>query len=168
MKISLSISSALAAVLAASALFVAGCSTVSSRIKENPAAFQSLSPSDQALIQQGRIRGGMSQEAVYLAWGRPDQKASGMMHNTATETWVYLITRTLPPYYYGWGGFYGGYAGNLVYYGRHGHHIFYGAYYAPFYDPFYYPFNETITQPQKTVSFQHGKVVAFQYLAPAY
>ena len=154
-----------AAVLAASALVISGCSTVSSRIEENRAGFEHLSSADQALVQQGKIRGGMSQDAVYFAWGRPQQKAVGEVHGTPTETWVYLIARTVPTYGYG-AGFYGGFYGPVGYYGRHGGRRYYGAIYDPFYDPFYYPFRETITQPVKTVSFQRGKVIAFQYLAP--
>ena len=163
MKRRLSLTRVFAAVLAVSALVIVGCSTVSSRIEENRAGFAQLSSSDQGLVQQGKIRGGMSQEAVFFAWGRPEQKAVGEVHGVPTETWVYLIARTVPSYGYG-GGFYG----PVGYYGRHGGRRFYGAIYDPFYDPFYYPFSQTITQPVKTVSFQRGKVIAFQYLSPAY
>ncbi|MGH7935752.1 MAG: hypothetical protein ACREF8_01940, partial [Chthoniobacterales bacterium] len=118
--------------MAVSALFLSGCSTINSRIEENRAVYEHLSPKDQALVTQGRIRGGMSQDAVYLAWGRPQQKAVGVMHNVPTETWVYTISTTLPGYGYGGfygpsfygGGFYGGFAGPIGYYGRHGGHRF--------------------------------------------
>lgn len=165
MKIRPSLSSVLTACLAASAFVLTSCSTVSSRIDENRAGFEQLPPADQALVQQGKIRGGMSQQAVYFAWGRPQQKAVGEIHGVPTETWVYLIATTVPNYYDA--GFYGGFYGHVGYYGRHGGRRFYGAIYDPFYDPFYYPFAETVTQPVKTVSFQGGKVIAFQYLSPA-
>ncbi len=167
MKRQTSLSWVLLAGLAASALFLSGCSTVSSRIEENRAGFERLSPNDQALVTQGKIRGGMSQDAVYFAWGRPQQRAVGEVHGVSTETWVYLISTTVPTYGYA-GGFYGGFAGPVGYYGRHGGRRYYGAIYDPFYDPFYYPFPQTITQPVKTVSFQRGRVIAFQYLAPNY
>jgi hypothetical protein len=175
MKIRPSLTGALLACVATGALFVSGCSTVSSRIENNRAAFEQLSSSDRALVTAGRIRGGMSEEAVYIAWGAPQQKATGAVHNTPTETWVYTITTTLPGYGYGGlygpgfygGGFYGGFAGHLGYYGRHGGRRFYGFYSDPFFDPFYYPFPETISQPVKTVSFQRGRVVAYQYLLPS-
>jgi hypothetical protein len=162
--------------MAVGAFFFSGCSTISSRIDENRATFEHLSQRDQALVREGRIRGGMSQEAVYLAWGRPQQKAVGAIHNVPTETWVYTIATTVPGYGYGGfygsgfygGGFYGGFAGPIGYYGRHRGHRFYGEYFDPFYDPFYYPFSPTITQPEKTVSFQRGRVIAFQFLAPTY
>lgn len=165
---------ALVACVAVGAFLVSGCSTINSRIEDNRAAFEQLSPSDRALVSEGRIRGGMSEQAVYIAWGSPQQRAAGAIHNTPTETWVYTITTTLPGYGYGGlygpgflgGGFYGGFAGPIGYYGRHGGRRFYGAIYSPFYDPFYYPFAETISQPVKTVSFQRGRVIAFQYLLP--
>ena len=88
--------------LAACALLLSGCSTVRSRIEENQAGFARLSQSDQALVTQGKIRGGMSQDAVFFAWGRPQQKAVGEIHGVPTETWVYLIATTVPSYGYGW------------------------------------------------------------------
>jgi uncharacterized protein YceK len=55
--------------MAASALTLAGCSTVQTRISGHPEIYQSLSTSDQALVSQGKIRTGMSPNAVWLAWG---------------------------------------------------------------------------------------------------
>ena len=80
---------ALFACIATGALLLAGCSTVSSRIEGNRAAFDQLAPKDQALVSQGRIAPGMSQQAVYMAWGQPQQKAIGMVREIATESWVY-------------------------------------------------------------------------------
>src|SRR5436190_17811037 len=80
--------------VAASTLILAGCSTVESRISDHPEIYGSLSPSDQALVQQGRIRAGMSQDAVWLAWGSPEQKYAGAMRGRQTETWVYVTYET--------------------------------------------------------------------------
>lgn len=162
-------SSALLACIATGALFLSGCSTVSSRIEANQAAFSQLPPNQQALVREGKISGGMSQEAVFMAWGQPQQKATGMVHGNATETWVYTASTAAYGPYYG-PGWYGGwgFAGRVAFVGhRHGHR-FYAAYYDPFWDPFYYPFPATISYPVKTVSFQNGRVVAFQYLTPGY
>ncbi len=161
---------ALLACIATGALVLSGCSTVSSRINADQATFSQLSPQQQALVSQGKISGGMSQQAVYIAWGQPQQKAVGMVRGNATETWVYtLSTGAYGPYGYGGLGFgYGGwgYAGPIGFYGRHGRYRYYGAFVDPFWDPYYYPFAPTVTYPVKTVSFQRGRVVAFQYLAP--
>jgi hypothetical protein len=161
---------ALLACIAAGALFLASCSTVSTRIDANRAAFDQLSPADRALVSQGKIRSGMSQQAVYIAWGQPQQKATGMVHNTATETWVYTVsTAAYGPYYGpGWYGGWGGFSGNVAFVGRrHGRRVF-ASFADPFWDPFYYPFPATVQYPVKTVSFQNGRVMAFQFFTPGY
>lgn len=64
--------------------------------------YHGLSARDQAFVNQGQIRTGMSKDAVWLAWGNPDQKVPGPRPNS--ETWVYLRYATAPsygPYYYG-------------------------------------------------------------------
>src|SRR5438477_13076030 len=76
---------ALALAISAGALIFAGCSTTESRIKEHPEIFQSLSANDQALVSRGQIRTGMSQDAVWLAWGTADQRIAGAMRGQRTE-----------------------------------------------------------------------------------
>jgi len=100
--------------------------------------YQRLSPTDQALVNQGQIRRGMTVDAVWLAWGNPEQKIPGDMHGGSGETWVYLRYATPPsygaPYYYG-----------------------------PFdwsYIPPKFPY------PGKAVTFSNGRVVFFRYLRP--
>ena len=162
-------SRALTLVLSASAIVLTSCSTTESRISENAGLFHSLSPSDQALVSQGKIRAGMSQNAVWLAWGSPEQKAEGNMRGRATETWIYVQSTTAPygaynyPYY-GYGGFgYGGFGyGGVIRSHYHGRFVFFGD---PFYDPFFYSyFPPTISYPYKTVTFANGRVMSFQYL----
>ncbi|CAN5354992.1 hypothetical protein BH20VER3_BH20VER3_11110 [soil metagenome] len=161
---------ALLACIATGALVLSGCSTIGSRIDENRAAFEQLPPKERALVSQGQISGGMSQQAVYIAWGQPQQKASGIVRGAPTETWVYTLTTAAygPGGYgglgYGYGGW--GYSGRIGFYGRHGRYRYYGSFIDPFWDPFYYPFPATVSYPVKTVSFQRGRVVAFQLLRP--
>ena len=75
-------------------------------------------------------------DAVWLAWGTPDQKIPGGRPNS--ETWVYLRYETPPsygvPYYYG-----------------------------PF-DWSYIP--PKFVYPSKGVTFSNGSVVFFRYLTP--
>ena len=149
---------------ACSALFLTSCATTESRISQHPEMYQRLSPSDQALVQQGKIRNGMSQDAVYLAWGGPDQRATGSVHGRPAETWIYTGTSHYP-YPYGWGpGYYGGVYG----FGFVGHHRHGGGFhrfgYDPFYDPFFYTYRPSVSYPERTVSFQNGRVVAYQFL----
>ena len=159
----------------ASALILSGCSTVETRINENPQLFQSLSPNDQALVSRGQIRTGMSQDAVWLAWGRADERVAGAMRGNQTDTWIYTTTTSYPygyggygPYWgpygrWGWGGGFGSVA---VFHSRHGRRFaFFGD---PFYDPFFYSYIPTVTYPYKTVTFVNGRAVSFQYLVAPY
>jgi hypothetical protein len=162
--------SALWSLIATGALFFSACSTVETRIDKNRTAFDQLPPKEKGLVSQGHIAVGMSQMAVYLAWGQPQQKAGGVVRNTPTESWVYTVTTAAyGPYGYG-PGWYGGwgYGGPVGYLGFHHGHRFYGAFAYPWWDPYYYPFTATIQYPQKIVSFQNGRVVAFQFLSPGY
>ena len=167
---------ALCACIATGTLVLAGCSTVGSRIEANRTSFDQLSSKDRALVSQGNIGPGMSQQAVYMAWGQPQQKATGIVHGHSVETWVYTYLTSAYPGYgyggygpYGYGGFgYGlGFAGPVGFYGRRGGHRFYGASIYPYWNPYYYPFPATVSYPVKTVSFERGRVVAFQYLVPS-
>ncbi|HYJ06130.1 MAG TPA: hypothetical protein VEX43_13415, partial [Chthoniobacterales bacterium] len=155
---------------ACSALFLTGCVTTETRISQHPEMFQRLSPGDQALVREGKIRNGMSREGVYLAWGGPDQKTTSSVHGRPAETWVYTgISRY--PYPYGWGpGYYGRGFYGYGYVNRHRHGGYrrgpYRLGYDPFYDPFYSVHRPAVSYPERTVSFQNGRVVAFQFLHP--
>ena len=168
------ISKALILSLACVGLCLTSCETTENRISEHQDMFNTLSPRDQALVRQGQIRSGMSMNAVWLAWGSPEQKTAGEMRSRPTETWIYVENRSAPygsAYYpfYGYGPrFYGGFGG--VGFVRTHHHgrsfVFFGD---PFYDPFYYSYiPPTITVPYRTVTFVSGRVVSFQYLTPPY
>jgi hypothetical protein len=164
---------ALALAISAGALIFAGCSTTESRINEHPEIFQSLSANDQALVSRGQIRTGMSQDAVWLAWGSADQKVAGAMRGRTTETWVYTTTAAYPYGGYGYGGFgypygpyWGGFGGAAVFRAHSGRRfVFFGD---PFYDPFYYSYIPTVTYPYKVVTFSNGRAVSFQYLVAPY
>jgi len=122
--------------LAVALLLFTGCGTPGTRISQHPEVYQRLSPRDQSLVSQGHIRLGMTMDAVWLAWGTPEQKVPGYGRGRPTETWVYLRYETPPsygvPYYYG-----------------------------PFdwsYIPPKFPY------PSKGVTFADGRVVYFQHL----
>jgi len=151
---------ALTLIVAFSALFLSGCATIDYRISQHPEIFQNLSPSDQALVRQGRIREGMTQDAVWLAWGSPEQKGFGRMKGHPTETWIYraYYNDYYGPYPYGY-GYYG--AVGVI---RHHHRVV--TVYDPFYDPFFYPRFAPVSYPYKTVTFENGRVVGYQGLTP--
>ena len=138
--------------IAAVVLILTSCSTPQTRISDHPDLYQSLSSRDQALVNQGQIRYGMSRNAVWLAWGSPDLKVIGNMRGHSTETWVYVYYATYPYYYY---PYYGPYGPGFGFFGD------------PFYDPFYYSLiPPSIPYPNKTVTFSNSRVMSFQYLEP--
>ncbi len=155
------------------ALFLfASCSTPETRISERPDVYRSLASTDQALVSQGKIREGMSRDAVYIAWGAPNQRAEGRKRGNAVETWIYFNT-TSGGYYsggFGYGGYgygyglgLGGYGGTYLHqhrFGRLHSHV----YYDPFYDPFFWRQNTIVSYPERTVSLQGGRVIAYQFL----
>lgn len=153
---------------ACGALLLGGCVTTQTRIANHPEMFNSLSPRDQALVSRGEIRIGMPQNAVWLAWGSPEDKVGGNMRGGQSETWIYLNYTT--SYAYGFGYPYGygfgfGHGPALHAYG--GHHFAYFGH--PFYDPFYYSYiPPRFPYPYRTVTFVNGRVVSFQYLVPPY
>jgi hypothetical protein len=124
--------------IAAGTLTFTGCATTEARISQHPEIYQRLSSRDQALVSQGQIGPGMTKDAVWLAWGTPDQKIPDNMGGRPTETWVYLRYETPPSY----GGPY---------------------YYGPF-DWSYIP--PRFVYPSKGVTFSNGRVVFFRYLTP--
>ena len=144
--------------------FLAGCSTVDSRIQGNPQTFASLSPADQALVRRGGIREGMSRAAVYLAWGRPDRMKYGSRAGVPFEAWIYTTTRTeiAPGYYPAFYGFgYGRFGWSRRFYGPRG---FYGYGYG------YYPFNPYLDSdlidyeiPYKTAFFERDLCTGWEY-----
>lgn len=127
------------------ALTLTSCSTPQTRISERPDFYQSLSHRDQALVNQGQIRIGMSRTAVWLAWGSPDRRIVGNMGGGPTETWLYINYATYYPPDGAWGPW--GYFGD------------------PIYDPFYYSYIPSIPYPAKVVTFARGRVASFQYVA---
>jgi hypothetical protein len=160
---------ALTLCLSASALILfSGCSTTETRISDHPEIFQSLSPRDQELVKVGKIREGMSQDAVWIAWGTPDQKGTGVARGRAVETWIYNeYTHANAPYPYPYGPYgYGGYYGGRIAFHHHGRHRF-AIIGDPFYDPFFYSYiPPRVAYPSKTVTFQNGRVVSIQVLTP--
>ncbi len=140
--------------------FLAGCSTVDSRIQGNPQTFAALSPADQDLVRRGAIREGMPRAAVFLAWGRPDRVRYGSRAGIPFEVWIYTTTRSeiVPGYYPSFSGFgYYRYGWNRPFYGHHG---FYG-----------YPFSPYLSDdivsyeiPYKTAFFERGLCTGWEYI----
>ena len=152
------------------ALLLGGCETTQDRIAQRPEAYNALSARDRDLVQRGQIREGMSRDAVYIAWGAPNQRGPGRHRGSSTESWIYFNTAAgdyyPPPFAYGYGGLYGGFGGFGGSYlhrhrsGRLHRHV----YYDPFYDPWFYRRTSVVSYPERIVSFQNGRVISWQYL----
>lgn len=78
-------------VLLAGALVLVGCktSTVETRRTERSTAYNALPPDQRALVDQGQIKVGMSEDAVYIAWGKAAQVVSSEDQKGRTTTWLY-------------------------------------------------------------------------------
>ena len=164
----LNFSRALTVSAALAVLFFAGCATIETRISEHPEIYNELSPRDQALVRQGRIREGMTMDAVWVAWGSPEQKALAVgtedrrrrgfivliTMNTIRIT-ADMVTVTVPRFRW-----------RRSFCGRTSWTSAFVAIYDPFYDPFFYPRFRQVSYPYKTVTFSNGRVVAFQQYTP--
>jgi hypothetical protein len=138
--------------------FLAGCSTVENRIQSNPQVYGLLTPADQLLIRQGRIREGLPKAAVYLAWGSPDRIRSGVRLDQTFEAWTYTTLRSefVPyPAYNGFGYFRGGLW-------RQNHFFYSFGPYPYSFDP--YPGVVSYEVPYKTVFFEGGRCTGWEYL----
>jgi hypothetical protein len=73
----------------AGSVFLAGCQTIDSRIKEKPEVFAQVDKATQDKIKQGVIDLGYSEDMVYLALGAPDQKRESVSPAGKATTWIY-------------------------------------------------------------------------------
>ncbi|HTD85206.1 MAG TPA: hypothetical protein VK850_01390 [Candidatus Binatia bacterium] len=141
-----------AALLLLAALFLAGCaSTIEDRRKEHFAAYTAMPPEMQALVDQRQIKVGMPKDAVYIAWGKPEQVIQGESEQGRTETWIYYGS-TLRPYQYwnygAWGPYYRGWYYNSP---------------LPYVETDYYP----ASYPKAEVTFQNDRVATWRHLPHA-
>lgn len=76
----------------AGVLLLTGCatsSTIAARRQERATSYGVLPPETRALVDQGQIRRGMSQDAVYIAWGKPSQALQQEDQRGVVVTWLY-------------------------------------------------------------------------------
>lgn len=128
-------------------LLLAGCAaSIVQRIEKNPAIFNSLSDSQKALVQQGRIEEGMGKDAVWLAWGPADRTATGTHAGLLYERWSYT---GYEPVYGAPFSFGGGYWGGRPYIGA-----------GYFNDPYFFPapMMNFVPYEARRVEFKGGKV----------
>lgn len=74
------------------ALVLVGCATTNNfekRRAERLSAYNTLSPEFKAAVDQGEIKVGMPQDAVYIAWGAPSEILKSENERGATMRWLY-------------------------------------------------------------------------------
>jgi hypothetical protein len=78
-------------VLLASVLVLTGCqsSTVETRRTERQGAYTALPADQRELVDIGQIKVGMTEDAVYIAWGKPAQIITSEDQSGRTTTWLY-------------------------------------------------------------------------------
>jgi hypothetical protein len=109
---------------AVSAIFLAGCATPATRIRQHPELFASYTPAQQELIKQGKVAIGFDADMVRFALGAPDRVRARVTNDGRSEIWSYVTYEApdgMPLYrgwyhrYYAWGDplypWYLGYAG---------------------------------------------------------
>lgn len=65
--------------------------TTQGRIRRDINAFQALSSQDQAAVQRGELRQGMSPQAVKFILGEPSEVFEGAIHRHETTRWNYVV-----------------------------------------------------------------------------
>lgn len=138
------------------AFFLCGCQTgAETRIQKNPELYGKLSSKDKERVLLGEIREGMTDEAVFLAWGRPDRVLSGSRSGSATEKWAYFDSVPVSSFSYGYGS---GYV--HPFYSRYGVHPRYGYGFGPYWG--YGTGVDFVQQISKQVEFRNGRVTAWE------
>ena len=132
------------------AVLLAGCATpqqkIEKRKQEKYSAYASLSPEQKAAVDKGEIVRDMPMDAVFMAWGKPNQVLTSGSEAGTFVTWVYMNVY-LQSYLVGGGWGYSGWC-----YGP------YGYYGGPYID--YYPVNYVSAE----VIFQNGLVKSWRTL----
>ncbi len=76
--------------LPAALLILAGCATPESRIKKHPELFEALPVDMQESVSKGQINVGFTEDAVFLALGKPDRTYTRQTEAGTTEIWSYV------------------------------------------------------------------------------
>ena len=125
--------------------FLAGCNTPQTRIRSNLELFNSLAPSDQTLIQEGKVAVGFTPEMVKLAVGDPDRVYTRTEATGQSETWVYTS--------------YSSRGGAMLYYRGFYHRRHPGQY------AYWLDYNDREVLERYRVSFKDGKVASIDEMS---
>jgi len=138
---------------------LSSCNTWSAldrRIDKHPGLFLDLSDSERELVMNGEIKEGMSRDAVYLAWGRPDAVRRGSANGKGHESWAYFdaVPIQTNSFSYGYGG------GYSPFYSRFGVHPRYGYCSGPGWS--FGTSVDYVSQLSRSVKFSGNRVIAWE------
>ena len=132
------------------ALGLAGCSTVQSRIEERQHVFNTLDPQTQARIRQGLIDVGYTTDMVYMAMGKPDETRERTSDEGQNTTWIY-------------NAYWQQYEGSrMVGYRRHVYFDRVAKAYRVFYEPVHADLYSDQVEERTRVEFRDGRVTAIE------
>jgi len=126
------------------------------RIEKYPGLYGQLSSEHRDLVYRGEVAEGMSQDAVFLAWGRPDIVRSGSREGRASELWAYVENAPAPRSTINVGVG----TGYSPFYGRFGVHPRFG--YATGVGWDIGTGADFVNKVVRTVEFSNGRVVAWE------
>lgn len=143
------------------AFLLASCATnpAEQRAKKYPERFAGLSERERDLVLRGEVSEGMSQDAVFLAWGRPGRVMSGSRNGRGSERWAWFRSAPVSNYSIGYGAF-----GPHPFYSSYGVHPAFGYGYGYGPDWGFGTGVDYVPYLDRTVEFVNGKVVAWERL----
>jgi len=146
--------------LVATSLFLASCATnpAEQRVNRNPALFGKLSQREKDLVLRGQVAEGMSQDAVFLAWGRPARVMAGSRGGRSNERWAYFRNAPVSTFSVGYGMPFG----PSPFYSAYGMHPAYGYGFGPGWG--FGPGVDYVPYLDRTVEFSNGRVLAWERL----
>ena len=130
-----------------------GCSTVSRRIEEKSAYFNSLDAQTQERLKRSAVKVGDTQDMVYIAFGHPDRVREKATSSSQETIWVYNAYRDEYA-----GTHFAGYRRHVFYDPRNNVRRIY-------YDPVYVTAYSERTEEYLRVVFKDGRVSAIEQQA---
>jgi len=141
------------------AILFTACATnpAERRVQKFPERFAGLTDREKDLVLRGEVTEGMSQDAVFIAWGNPGRVMAGSRDGKGSERWAYFHTAPVSTYSVGYGAW-----GPHPFYSAYGVHPVYGYGYGPGWG--FGSGVDYVPYLDRTVEFVNGKVVAWERL----
>jgi hypothetical protein len=92
----------LALTVGLASLLIIGCASPEERAKKRPDIISKLNPDERQTVLAGKIKPGLSKDAVYIALGKPDRTSFNQEGKRTEERWIYdrVVTNEVPNWSY--------------------------------------------------------------------